>query len=391
MKIVIIILLILFLFNCKRQSSVIWSKSEIIDITEGLNQKGTDIKLSEVCNEIQYCFLETSDECLIDKIDKIMIDDSLIFIYNKHQFFIFNLSGKFKRKIGKLGKGPGEFLRIMDFTINNNKNLIFIYDSDQQKIICYDYKGFFKFEFKIGSYPTRIACINHDFLILSYVLPDFIANENYGFSKFDMQGNLINKFFDRSSEDAKTSMSSTFLARLNHYCDSLTYWEINLDVIFRLDKGKLIPRYTVDYESNNSAKDMNVISENIFRYSYFIETKKYLFFLRGIYNEKIKHLMYNKDTKEIKNVLFPTKDLNLMLRTGFINDIDGGFPFLPYDALENGRLYCTFYPYELKNLVENNIYGNIKIQNQKQQEQLYQRIKNSKTLDNPIIMFINMD
>ena len=385
------LLLSLFIFCGCYNKSLKDSIIEIIDLSEALASKGMPTKISEYADEIQYCFLETTDECLIDKIDKVMVDDSLIFIFNKKQFFVFNISGKFERIIGKMGKGPGEYLRIMDFTINADDDLIYIFDSDQRKVISYNYFGELGIEFKLNSSPTCIASLNNEFLIFSWVKPDFIGNDNYGFSKYTMNGNLISKMFNREGENAESSMPSTFLTRLNYYCDSLTYWEINLDTIYRINEsGKIIPRYRIDYKRNTQSKDMNKISENVFRYSYFMETDKYLFFLRGVFNNDIKHIIYNKETGEICNIRYNHGDLKHMLTLGFINDIDGGYPFLPVDALKDGRLYCTFFPYELKSLIAERKNDKIEITDKFKQEKLYSKINNSNITDNPVIMLVSM-
>ena len=367
------------------------SDVEIIDLTKGLTNNSETVKLSSVAKEIQYIFLETNEKCMIDKIAKIMLDDSLVFIFNRKQFFVFNEDGKFLREVGNVGRGPGEYLRIMDFTINPVDDRIYIYDSDQRKVICYRYNGIFEFEFKTDSYPTCIANMNNKFLILSWVRPDFIENDNYTFSIYTLDGKLVRKTFDRKDENAKLSEPSTLMTRLNYYSDSLTYWEVHKDNIYRINpEGIPIPRYRINYKTNNSSKNRNGASQNIYRFGQFIETKKYLFFMQGIYNNTLKNIIYDKVNGYCYSIQFKHKDKSLMLRTGFVNDIDGGYPFLPYDALKDGRLYCTFLPYELKALTSQDIYDKVEIQNTAQQQRLYNRINTAQMVDNPVIMLLKM-
>jgi len=363
--------------------------TETIDLTNGLSMKGEAVLMSEFSDSIEYIFLETTDACLIDAIDKIMIDDSLIFIFNKKQLLIFNVSGKFERSIGKVGKGPGEYLEIIDFTINSRENKIYILDVGQQKVIRYSYDGEFELEFEIESWPYRITSNNDENLILVWVKPNYLLNDNYGFSIYSMDGELIGHSFNRQGEKADNREPSTLLSRLNYYSDSLTYWEINLDTIYRIDKyGEPWPRYKIAYERGRSDEKPGEIAKRYFRYSYFMETDKYLFFLRGTYNNQIMHVIYNKETHEFIKPYFEHQDLNLTLRTGFINNVDGGFPFLPYDALKDGRLYCSFYPYELKSLVDDGVFKNVIILNKQEQEYLYSKVLHSTAIDNPVIMLV---
>ena len=243
------LIIVLLFFGCNSNSFNRYNEEiETIDLTPGLIAKGKAIKLSEYADDIQYIFLEASDDCLIYEIDKIMVDDSLIFIFNKKQFLIFDTTGKFKRSIGRVGKGPGEFLSIMDFTINTNENTIYIYDYNQRKVICYKYNGDLVFEFRLHTNPMRIASLNNESLILSWVKPDFIRNDNYGFTYYTMNGIPIEKAFNRENEKAKSEILSG-LTQLNYYCDSLTYWEIYLNTIYRIaENGKVIPRYKIIYQ-----------------------------------------------------------------------------------------------------------------------------------------------
>lgn len=391
MKLIYLIGLLLFSIGCKHDKSTFGKvQPEIIDLSDGLKSDGEIMNISKIARDIQYVFLETTKDCLIDDIDKMMTDKNLIFLFNRRQFFIFNDEGKFVRQIGREGKGPGEYLRIMDFTINPNGQTIFIYDSDQKKVICYKYTGEYISEFKLHSYPTCITNIDSGCLALSWVKPDFIANDYFGISYYSYDGKLLNRTFNRKDENADETKPSTFLTRLNYYGDSLTYWEINLDTIYRIDHSRnMVPRYMIDYQTNTEGKSMDEISKNIFRYSDFLETDDYLFFLGGVYNNKLKHIIFNKKTKECFNLLFKnTTDLNLQIKTGFNNDLDGGYPILPFDILRDGRLYDFFYPYELKNLLTLNALDRMNVINKQKQKVLFDAINNSSEMSNPIIMLV---
>jgi hypothetical protein len=382
MKIKCFIIILIISFGCNKYKA---NDIEIIEITEALNANNEPIELSRIASKIEYIFLETSDECLIDKIDKILIDDDQVFIFNKKQFFVFYSNGKFKNSVGSYGKGPGEYLRIMDFTINTNENEIYIYDSDQQKIIVFNYEGNFICEFKVEGYPTCLTCYNNEFIYVSYVRPDFIGNDYYGISIYSLRGRLIKKIFNRSDEHFDHSTPSTSLTRLNYYSDTLTFWEINLDVIYKItETDKIIPRYQISYKTNQDDKDMSKIERNNFRYSYFIETRDYIFFLKGLFNNKIKHIVYEKKSKNSYSPYYESVNLNLSLNSGFINDIDGGYPFLPYDLLRDGRLYSVInlYDYKFKKLLDKQI---IETNNP-----IGLKIQDSKLIDNPAVMLVTL-
>jgi len=76
--------------------------------------------------------LETNKDCLIGVISELQVFDGHIYILDAHiakSLYVFDLEGRFIRKIGGLGRGPGEYVLLKDFTIDIENR--FIYISDQ--------------------------------------------------------------------------------------------------------------------------------------------------------------------------------------------------------------------------------------------------------------------
>jgi len=92
---------------------------------------------------VSYNPLETGKEFLISKISQLHITDSDIFILDEvqSQLFRFSAEGKFKNRIGRKGKGPGEYLNPTYFFVDENQKKIKICDRRQKKIIIYDFAG----------------------------------------------------------------------------------------------------------------------------------------------------------------------------------------------------------------------------------------------------------
>ncbi len=363
-----------------------------IELTDGLNSDETKMNLSEIAEKVEYIFLETTNECLIGNIEKVIVDDGLVFISDKKKLLIFNNSGKFLTAVGHTGRGPGEFVEVMDFSVDIVMDRIFVLDRYQQKVICYTYNGKHQSEFRYKTpYPSKISVVKNSGLMISYATPQFVRNSNYGFALYTFEGKFIRNCFNRQKERAVDAMNEAGLHRLSYYCDSLTFWEIHLDTIYRVgNDGVFTPRYAIEYKGYNQVKNRSSLEKNNFYFSYFIDTKKYLFFLRGVRNNELKHLVYDKGKDKATNIRFNTQDPRYKFTTGFMNDIDGGYPFLPIDAQNDGRLYCTFYPYSFKELIKSDPYKGLKILNIEQKANFYNRISKSKVMDNPVIMLVTL-
>jgi hypothetical protein len=101
----------LFLFACSNQQTEL--RSDEVCYTIDLDgKKETSIPFSSIFKNVQTIILEAGKDCLIGSLDELQIFDGRIYILDKHiakSLFVFDMEGRFIRKIGSLGRGPGEF------------------------------------------------------------------------------------------------------------------------------------------------------------------------------------------------------------------------------------------------------------------------------------------
>lgn len=88
--------------------------------------------------------LETTNDNLIGFLSAMQVTENCICILDggpggSGSLFVFDKSGKYERKIGKKGQGPGEYIGIHDFTIDEKKDEIFLVDNESEKIRVYQF------------------------------------------------------------------------------------------------------------------------------------------------------------------------------------------------------------------------------------------------------------
>jgi hypothetical protein len=101
-------------------------------------KKKKEIPLSSLFGKVSTIILETANNCLIGHIDELQVFDGRIYALDEHiakSLFIFDMDGRFVRKIGGLGKGPGEYLMAADFTIDTENGFIYLFDPGQGNLI----------------------------------------------------------------------------------------------------------------------------------------------------------------------------------------------------------------------------------------------------------------
>jgi hypothetical protein len=369
---------------------------EVIPVGSALNNNKT-IYLSSITDDIEYIKLETNDSCIIDGIRKMLFVDSLIFICTKKHLFMFDHHGSFISKIGQLGRGPGEYNKIVDFSVSQRNNTVAIYDGELKKVIFYDFLGRFLGNIAVTTYPRRIAIID-DYLLEAMVFPEYFYNDFYSLMFIDFHGNLKERGLSRGlgivNEKNVGSIPSTNCVRLDYFNDTLTFWETHLNTVYKIStSNKIQPRYFLDYVNDNyqtSIANFSVRNSDAVRFGDFIELEKHIFLLKGIYRNELKHIVYEKKSKRAYNLVFKHEDKNFNIRAGFYNDIDGGYPFLPRGAISKNRAYCYFYPYILNKKLETDPFKSINYKDKNKRKELDALLRQSHILDNPIIMIITM-
>lgn len=95
---------------------------------------------------IHFLRLETTDDCLLADIKKVVESDSLIYVLDELQgegkrVFTFDSNGKFKHQISKIGQGPDEYSRLQAFAFKSDT--LYLLDDYNNKILRFDADGNF--------------------------------------------------------------------------------------------------------------------------------------------------------------------------------------------------------------------------------------------------------
>jgi hypothetical protein len=212
----------------------------IIDATEISNNK---FSLTDIIDSAYFIPLETTSECLIKQIDKIVFDNDKIFVLDcrgNNKILVFDRQGKFMWTVGKVGQGPGEYIEACDFCVNKRDKMIYIV-CERERIMQYNYSGDFVKQIKMDLYAESIEYSNSHFY--------FIGNQKdfFNLAVTDIEGKIVDKFFQNKNWGEN-------LTRLPHplqKMDSLVYYFGYLDdniygirnfsevfVQYRMDFGK---------------------------------------------------------------------------------------------------------------------------------------------------------
>lgn len=102
-----------------------------------------EIKLSSIAEgkPAQIALGTISDGTLLGSINQIEMSGDYIFILDiqSSSVSMFSNDGTFIRKIGRCGRGPGEFVNLAGMAVDSLQQLVYILSS--RKLTCYDFNG----------------------------------------------------------------------------------------------------------------------------------------------------------------------------------------------------------------------------------------------------------
>lgn len=108
--------------------------TECVTVNPDVSMKCVDF--IDECVEIR---LEKTDSCLISNVDAVRFFDHYIGIQSNNVVYLFDDKGHFKRKIGSVGRGKGEYLSICDFQLLEDRVLVLA--GLQKKLLEYKIDG----------------------------------------------------------------------------------------------------------------------------------------------------------------------------------------------------------------------------------------------------------
>lgn len=159
---IIYIFFLLSLFACTNKNNIT-NKNTLI-IPKKIYSFSNNIEVDLFFKNIYTIHLETKPEILIKNIFQIYLYNNLFFIFHDSEISIFDFSGKFVRKIGKQGNGPGEYIYLPQGVAFHNK---YIYLSDYllEKIFVYNIQGEYIKSINTNRNITQLKILNDTFLI----------------------------------------------------------------------------------------------------------------------------------------------------------------------------------------------------------------------------------
>ncbi|MDH8701343.1 hypothetical protein M2138_000684 [Dysgonomonadaceae bacterium PH5-43] len=360
---------------------------------------------SDLFSSIEVIPLETTDENIF-RLTSIKSKDNIIFISGGDFIYTFDSSGNFLNTIGQKGQGPEEYNFLGNVFFNTDKPTLFV--EDFKRILEYDFNGNFINAFsrpktEEGYMLGNCSYVGNGLFIGSISYNG--KNENKS-CLFNNNGEIIesfpNHFFYEVDGLGGTSWGALSPIRVD---DKLYFKdECANDTIYVLDNLNLKPAYvfelgdyTVPIKYFQTFDPSDLVPTNAFVFKKVIGTPKYFFYeMRCIpqslpypkmSNNNINNVLGIYDVKEGTNIFLDTDD---NLRTGIVNDMNGGLPFIPAFYAGNGTLIGVWNPDEMIETLTDEYFNSQTIKDHEGHQKLKGLLKELKEDDNTVVVIATL-
>lgn len=392
-----------------------------IDIEANM-KKMEIINLSQFTNNIKYVPLENKEDLYFANFSQLVFSEDLCILSSSQGCLLYDTGGHFISRIGRRGRGPGEYQSARLIGFDSRKN---IYLRSSEDLFEFQKDGSF-----VNKYSRSLLIDNkhylhsgfmvNDSMILGYVV-NSTGQEKYRALIINKQGDI--KYSFRNYELFKPDRMPTdgMEGSLTHYYrfnNSIFYKELYNDTLFSLsDKYELIPRYAFNFgrfKEPLSSRAKFIVERDMMKYMYIsfvYHTEEYLFLdcnfgnqfpvkrltpmqllfgaklswyttrsVLGIYDKRIGKLIFCK----------PTSTDNPLFTSGIYNDIDAGPRFFPTKQVNDSTMVMWVTAKDLKDHIASNDFKN-NIPKYPTKKKEIEKLANSLSeFDNPVLMFVTI-
>ena len=284
-----IIFFVLFFVECTTKSGKI--ESEIIDESIYIGEftiTGHTLEDSTIFKECHIILLETNDDSFIREINRIYRTENNIFILDKpsKKLCIFDTQGKYQNKIQNIGQGPYEYISLMDFCLDTEKEEIVLLCDKPYKIMKFTYSGQFINEIKHPDFFRNIV-MDANYIYCNRSELNKTDLDKYEICTMERNGKQIGNSLATRDNIINTMFNTgNFLNRSKYI-----YYTRRFDnTVYQITKDKLVEKYTFDFGQFNlpnyliKEHDMKKFSDEcnekqyIYSITEFVENEKYIMF-----------------------------------------------------------------------------------------------------------------
>ena len=262
----------------------------------------------DIIESYRYIQLETKDNTLLGEVKGLKVVDDKLFVLSQDVISVFDMEGLFLFNIAAIGRGPGEYSKITDWSIDNG--IVYVYDDSQYRIELFDSNsGKHLNSIKTPHPVSELEIIDNKLFADRITIPnDFIENSDRLFTADLSNLSRITSFYPSEREDVPNNWHQLFA-----YNQQVYFLSPAFNKMYKVKKDHVTPYIYFDFGEKNITPEVLADNKNVskryngdywFGVTSIYENSTYIFgsMLNGSFETR--YLLFNKNTR--KNIIVKT-------------------------------------------------------------------------------------
>jgi len=408
----------ILLLGCGQNSTDKTGDVPVIEIVQNLG-KYQAVPLSQFATELEYIPLETNENCLLSVGERLIVTSTHIFVWDGRVCCAFGRDGRFLNNIGSVGQGPGEYSRLIDFSMDEKNQSLYL--QTLRSLLEYSWDGVFRRSIPLpeeeiyGTPPSGIFFVRDNLFIGHY--RNHSGNLLHNFVLFDQASKVVKLFDNYRQFNLRfvTTSATSHCMKPYKIAGHVYVKEISNDTLFYLnEQNELVPHFIFDLGKHSITKEKQENERRVIGiYNAneeirvpgwpMVGARNYLFFnfsafnLSGQYSfPKARDIPYTSDQHGLVGVYDKSNQTTQLLDTdpvsrmpGLINDLDGGLSFWPRYISDN-EVVDIWRAEEMKEYLTEAYFAAHEIKNPEAHQKLKELLENMTEYDNPVIVIAKL-
>lgn len=245
MKILCFCMLVLAFVSCGERKPTSCDAVHI-DLSSSVSDS---LSVSDWIEPLQIIALETTEESLLGSVDKLVECNGRYYVLDRMRkcILVFAENGKYLRRVGRVGQGPGEYSDLYDFVVDVNTGHLYLL-TEASVVYAYNGDGCFLWKKKISnSLLWNIGCNGNGLVCSSNHLTYTSGEDAYLIYRFD--ASFQEK--DRSVKVFEKQIYSPLLisAPFQNWNDVSCYIDSRSNVVYSLSDEEVVPLFKLVFTS----------------------------------------------------------------------------------------------------------------------------------------------
>lgn len=245
---VIIYFIPIFIYSCNNRVHLPAGDVGIIQVDI---DRGTYIELSDIVDSFRFVPLQMTDDCIIGQINKVIFAYGNYYILDEElakSLYVFDQEGNFKFKVGRLGRGPGEYVHLADFSINFKDETIEIL-AEASKILKFDMNGKFLSALKLEkpNFSEKFEIFDDGNYLVSR--NNDRSNDKSGLLLLSPEGKVLWEGIDWTYPNPNINLS--LRKQFSKTPSGITFNFGLVDTVYHLDNSLSLSKRVLDFKGRN--------------------------------------------------------------------------------------------------------------------------------------------